>query len=124
MAKKVITSVIILIVLILIFGVIWYYIHRTYHPRIGSILNNPRDYVGKGLTLEGEVTDRTAFFTVAKFYKLKDESGEIIVVTKKTLPELKSKVAVKGKIDEAFAIGDDKLLVFVEESVEEKGRSK
>jgi hypothetical protein len=124
MRKKVITSIIIIVVLILIGGGIWYYLNRTYHPRIGSILNNPRDYIGKVVTLDGEVTDRTAFFTVAKFYKLKDDSGEIIVVTKKTLPELKSKVGVKGKIDEAFAIGDDKLLVFIEESVEEKAKSK
>ena len=47
---------------------------------------------------------------------LRDKTGEIIVVTKKPLPEVRSKVRVTGKIDEAFSIGDQRLLVFVEES--------
>ena len=59
-----------------------------------------------------------------KFYKVKDKTGEIIVVTKRTLPEVTSQAAVTGKIDEAFSVGDENLTVFVEESIEEKGRSK
>ncbi len=70
--------------------------------------------------IEGEVTDRTGFFVVLKFFKLKDKTGEITVVTKKALPEIKSTVSVKGKTDEAFPIGDQKLLIFVEESIEKK----
>ena len=54
----------------------------------------------------------------------KDKTGEIIVVTKKTLPGLKSTLRVKGKIDAVFTIGDLKLLVFSEDSFEEKGRNK
>jgi len=33
---------------------------------------------------------------------------------------VKSTVLVKGRIDEAFPLGDQKLVVFVEESVEKK----
>jgi hypothetical protein len=124
MVKKLIIAIIIVIVLILIGGGVWYYFNRTYHPRIETIIKNPKEYVGKVITLDGEVTDRTAFFTVVKFYKLKDDSGEIIVVTKKKLPEVRSKVGVKGKIDESFSIGEEKLLVFMEESVEEKIKNK
>jgi len=46
------------------------------------------------------------------------------VVTKKNLPEVRSQILVTGKIDNAFPIGDEKLLVFVEESAEEKGKDK
>jgi len=46
-----------------------------------------------------------------------------MVVTKKSLPEVKSTVRVTGRIDEAFPIGDQKLLIFVEESIEKKGQS-
>ena len=42
------------------------------------------------VTIEGEVTDRTSFFVAIKFYKVRDKTGEIIVVTKNTLPELKA----------------------------------
>ena len=76
------------------------------------------------VTIEGDVTDRTSFFGVIKFYKVRDKTGEIIVVAKKTLPELKSMLQIKGRIDEAFPIGDLKLLVFLEDSFEEKGRNK
>jgi hypothetical protein len=123
MPRKVIIAIVIIII-IAIGGGAWYYFSRIHHPTIEKILSNPKAYEGKVVTIEGEVTDRTSFFVIVKFYKIKDNTGEIIVVTKKALPEARSKVLVKGKIDEAFPIGDQKLLVFVEESIEEKGKSK
>jgi uncharacterized protein YdeI (BOF family) len=115
---------ILIVIAIAVGGAAWYYFSQIRHPSIETILSNPRAYEGKAVTIEGEVTERTSFFVVAKFYKLRDKTGEIVVVTKRTLPEVRSKVSVKGKIDDAFAIGDQKLLVFAEESVEEKGRNK
>ncbi len=95
---------------------VWYYLRQAHYPQIEKILSNPKAYEGKVVTIEGEVTDRTSFFIVLKFYKLRDRTGEIIVVTQKPLPEVRSKVHVTGKIDEAFSIGNQRLLVFVEES--------
>jgi hypothetical protein len=115
--KGIITIVIIIIIVV---GGAWYFFSRPHYPTIGKILGNPKAYEGKVITLQGEVTDRTSIFVVLKFYKVKDKTADIVVVTKRTLPEAKSNVLVKGKIDEAFPIGDQKLLVFVEESVEEK----
>jgi hypothetical protein len=118
MAKKGIIAVLVIIVMA---GGAWYYFSRPHYPTIEKILGNPKEYEGKVVTIQGEVTDRTSMFVVLKFYKVKDNTADIIVVTKRALPETKSKVLVKGKIDEAFAIGDQRLLVFVEESLEEKG---
>ncbi|HUL32036.1 MAG TPA: hypothetical protein VLZ03_16410 [Thermodesulfobacteriota bacterium] len=117
MAKKLIISISILVV-IAIAGGVWYYFNRVHPTPIEEILGNPKAYEGKEVTIEGVVTDRTAFFVVLKFYKLKDKTGEMTVVTRKSLPELRSTIALKGRIDNAFPIGDEKLLVFVEESVE------
>ncbi len=117
MARKVIIAVLILLV---IGGGTWYYFRQTHHTRIEKILGDPRAYEGKVVTIEGEVTDRTAFFVVVKFFKIKDKTGEITVVTKKTLPAVRSTVRVKGRVDELFSIGDENLVVFREESVEEK----
>jgi hypothetical protein len=122
MLKKGIAILIIILILIGFGG--WYYFTRVRLSQIQSILSNPKAYEGKVVTIEGEVTDRTSFFGVIKFYKVKDKTGEIIVVTKKTLPELKSTLRVKGKIDAVFTIGDLKLLVFLEDSFEEKGGNK
>ena len=113
-----------IIILILIGIGFWYYFSRVRVSQIESILSNPKAYEGKVVTIEGEVTDRTLFFGAIKFYKVRDKTGEIIVVTKKTLPELKSILRVKGKIDKAFPIGDLKFVVFLEESFEEKGSNK
>ncbi len=110
----------ILIVVVCVASGAWYFLSQPHYPTIEKILGNPKEYEGKVVTIQGDVTDRTSMFVVLKFYKVKDNTADIIVVTKRALPETKSKVLVKGKIDDAFPIGDQKLLVFVEESVEEK----
>jgi hypothetical protein len=115
------TIIAILMLVIVIGGGFWYYFSQVRHARIEKILSRPGEYTGKVVTIEGEVTDRTAFFTIFKFFKLRDRTGEIVVVTKgRTLPEVKSIVRVKGTIDQAFSIGDQKLVVFVAESVDEQ----
>ena len=114
-------GIIIAIVIVLAIGAgAWYYFNQVHPTKIEKIFSNPTAYTGKEIAIEGEVTDRTAFFGVLKFYKLRDKSGEITVITRKSLPETKSVISVKGKIDDAFTIGDQRLVVFVEESVEKK----
>jgi hypothetical protein len=120
MLKKIIIAILIVIV---IGAGVWYYFSQVHPTSIQKIVNNPSDYTGKELAIEGEITDRTSFFGVLKFYKLKDKSGEMIVTTRKSLPEVKSNALVKGRIDDAFALGDQKLLVFIEESIEKKDKS-
>ena len=121
MLKKIIIAVSIIIV---IGAGVWYYFSQVHTTSIQKIVNNPGDYTGKELAIKGEVTDRTSFFGALKFYKLKDTSGEMIVTTRKSLPEVKSSAVVKGRIDNAFALGDQKLLVFIEESIEKKDNNK
>jgi hypothetical protein len=118
MARK---AIITLLLIIAIGGGVWLYFSRTRNTGIEKLLNNPTAYIGKVVSIEGEVTDRSAFFNTIKFYKIKDKSGEIIVSTKsRNLPRIKASAKVKGRIDDAFPLGDQKLTVFVEESVEEK----
>lgn len=123
MSRNVIIAIVI-VMIIAIGGGAWYYSSRVRHAEIEKILSNPGEYEGKAVTIEGEVTDRTAFFVVVKFFKVKDKTGEITVVTRRTLPAIKSTVRVKGRIDGAFAVGDQKLVVFVEESIDEKAGNK
>ncbi len=121
MVKKIVIAVLIVMA---VGGGAWYYFSRTHHTRIESILGNPKAFQGKEITIEGEVTDRTAFFSTMKFFRVRDKTGEIIVVTKKTLPEVRSTVSVKGNVDEAFPVGDQKFVVLAGEYVEEKGGGK
>lgn len=119
------TAIAILIIILVIGAGTWYYFSRIHHAPIEKILSAPKAYEGKEVTIEGEVTDRTSFFIIVKFFKIRDKTGEIIVITKgRTLPEIKSEVRVKGRVDEAFSIGDQKLVIFVAESVDVKGKDK
>jgi hypothetical protein len=121
-AKK---GIIIAIVIAIAIGAgVWYYFSQVHPTDIEKIISNTAAYTGKEVAIEGEVTDRTALLGALKFYKLKDKSGEIIVVTRKSLPEIRSTMDVKGRIDDAFSLGDQKLVVFVEASVEKKNKTK
>jgi hypothetical protein len=106
-----------IIVAIVVFAVvnigIWYYVENLSHTPIGEILANPRNYDEKITTISGEVTDRTSLFIV-KYFVLKDKTGEITVVTERPLPVIGSKVRVRGKVKESFALGNEQKLVFVE----------
>ncbi len=117
MIRKVAIGVILIVI---IAGGAWYYYIRTRPTGIEKVLSNPSEYRGKEVTVEGEVTDRTAFFVVINFFKVKDKTGEITVATKRSLPDLKSIVQVKGRVNEAFPVGDRKLLILEEESLNEK----
>jgi hypothetical protein len=107
-------------IVLAIAGGMWHYLGRGNRTSIEKILSRPSEYQRKAITIEGEVTDRTAFFVVLTSFKLRDRTGEITIVTRRSLPEMRLTVSVKSKIDDAFPIGDQKLLMFMEESIEKK----
>jgi hypothetical protein len=82
---------------------------------IGKILENPRDYAGKTVTISGEVTEVFSL-VVIKYFTVKDGTGEIVVITEKPLPKAGTKMKVKGTVREAFSLGDKSLVVIIEKS--------
>jgi hypothetical protein len=60
--------------------------------------------------VSGEVT-QTLSFVFIKYFKVRDGTGEITIVTEKPLPKIGTKIKVKGTVEEAFSIGDKQLLV-------------
>ena len=80
---------------------------------IKKILDNPRDYSDKTVTVSGEVTE-TFSLLVIKYFVVKDRTGEITVVTAKPLPRKGSRITVKGTVQEAFSLGNRQLIVIVE----------
>jgi hypothetical protein len=81
---------------------------------INKIIDNPRDFDNKTVRISGEVTEVFAFFVV-KYFVVKDNTGEIMVVTKRPLPRKGSEISIKGTVREAFSLGDKQLLVIEEE---------
>jgi len=81
--------------------------------QINKILTNPRDYADKKVTISGTVTD-TFSFVVVKYFTVRDDTGEMTVVSQKPLPEKGSTVKVTGTVKEAFSVGDQQLIVLLE----------
>jgi hypothetical protein len=83
--------------------------------KIGDIVGHPRDYADKEVTISGEVTGTFSLFVV-KYFVVRDGSGEMTVVTERTLPAKGEKIRVKGVVKEAFSIGPKTALVLVEKA--------
>lgn len=80
---------------------------------IGKVKTSPRDFDGKLVTVKGTVTESVNILFV-KYFVLRDSTGEIPVITERTLPRQGEMISVKGNVQEAFAIGDQRLIVIVE----------
>lgn len=84
---------------------------------IGEIQSDPPSYEGKTVTVKGEVTSRLSLI-LWKSYKIKDETGEITVVTKKIMPNVGAQVEATGRVAEGFSLGATQTLVIVDESAQ------
>lgn len=82
--------------------------------KIGRITADPGAFEGRTVTVSGEVTGRVNL-ALLRFFKLRDDSGEITVVTERPLPREGDKVRVKGTVKQAFALGDLRAVVILEE---------
>jgi hypothetical protein len=83
---------------------------------INEVLEHPRKYESKVIQVEGEVTGIFSLFFV-KYFSIKDDTGEIIVMTERILPKKGERIKVKGKVIEAFSIAD-KTLTAIKETQE------
>ncbi len=87
-----------------------------YRVQIHDLLENPREYEDKLVTISGTVTDRTSVL-VTNYFTLKDQTGEIRVFTDHAMPSVGASVQVKGHVKQVFAVGSSELVVFEEEPV-------
>jgi OB-fold nucleic acid binding domain. len=104
-----------LILLAVIVGaVFWIYFTHVQAVSIKDVLDDPGKYESKPVTISGQVADRMSLVLV-KYFKLQDKSGEITVITTKALPAIGKKVRVTGTPAQSFVIGEQQLLVFIEQ---------
>lgn len=80
---------------------------------ISDILQNPRKYEGVQVKVSGQVVDIFSLFVV-RYFVIKDDTGEITVVTQRPLPTRGEHISVIGKVEEAFSLGDQQLIVIEE----------
>ena len=99
--------------LILLVSLVFIGCNSIFTTPIKKIIENPRDYNGKTVTISGEVVEIFSLFVI-KYFVIKDKTGEIVVVTERPLPKQGTKIKMKGTVEEAFSIGDKQLIVIVE----------
>ena len=80
---------------------------------ISKLLQDPRGYEGKEVMVSGMVVEVISIL-VLKYFVVRDDTGEIAVITQRPLPRKGEKVKVYGKIEEAFSLGDQQMIVLVE----------
>lgn len=88
---------------------------------IREIVEHPRDYAGREVTVEGQVRGVFSLFVI-KYFTLDDGTGSITVVTERPLPRKGERIRVQGRVEEAFSLGDQTLTLIVETKTPEAGR--
>ncbi len=81
--------------------------------RIGSIVGDSRAYDGRTVTIAGEVKE-SANLLVVRTYVVDDGTGSLTVITGRAVPRAGAHVRVTGVVHQAFALGDESLVVLKE----------
>jgi len=80
---------------------------------IRDIVDNPRQYAGKTVTIEGTVSAVYSLIVI-KYFEVNDGTGVIGVVSEKPLPKKGEHVRVTGELQEAFSLGDKSMTIIFE----------
>ncbi len=80
---------------------------------IAKILQNPRNYEGTQVMVSGRVAE-TFSLVVIRYFVIRDDTGEITVVTERSAPKKGEQIKVIGKVEAAFSLGDKQLIVIKE----------
>jgi hypothetical protein len=80
--------------------------------QIKDVLDRPRDYENKEITIHGTVTE-SASILIAKYFVLQDSSGSIKVITDRVLPKKGEQLSVTGYM-ESIEIGPERWIVLRE----------
>lgn len=80
---------------------------------IADIVGDIRTYEDKEVTVSGEVVNSVSIL-ILKYFTLRDSTGEIAVVTERSLPLKGEKLTVRGRVKAAFSLGDQRMIVIME----------
>ena len=82
--------------------------------KIQDILDHPRDFENKEITVHGTVTNSVSLLVI-KYFEIRDKTGSIKVVTDKLLPSRDEKLTVTGRMM-VVEIGPERWVVLREDN--------
>lgn len=84
--------------------------------KIKNLMDHPRDYENKEVTVHGTVTD-SASILIAKYFVVQDSSGSIKVFTDRALPKSGEKLTVTGQL-QSIEFGGERWIVLREKKTQ------
>ena len=90
---------------------------RLSATNIKDVLDRPRDYENKEITIHGTVTESASIF-IAKYFVLQDNTGSIKVITDRVLPKTGEQLSVTGSL-QSIEIGPERWIVLREKRAKE-----
>jgi aspartyl/asparaginyl-tRNA synthetase len=93
-------------------------IYKLTATKIKDILDHPRDYEKKEVTVYGTVADQFSL-VVIKYFEINDGSGAIKVITDRPLPKRGETLRVTGTV-QSVEIGPARFMAIKEKTGEEK----
>jgi hypothetical protein len=81
--------------------------------KIKDVLDHPRDFENKQITLSGTVTNAVSLLVI-KYYEIQDGSGSIRVMTDKLLPARGEKLSVTGRLT-VIELGTERWVILRED---------
>ena len=89
-------------------------VKRLTATKIKDILDHPRNYENKEVTIYGTVTDAVSLLVV-KYFEIEDGTGTIKVMTNRILPQKGKKLRVTGALV-SVEVGSERWLMLREKS--------
>jgi len=89
----------------------------TLPTKIGDIVNDPQGFANREVTVKGTVTESLNLFGIS-YYKIKDDSGEIMVIPIAAVPNEGAEMKVTGTVTQYFKIGDNELIAIKEKALQ------
>lgn len=87
------------------------------YTKIGDLVKNPSQYGEQEIKIRGKVTDVVKLpFLEIKWYMVRDDTGEILVITSATTPGMGSEVRLKGAFGVVAILGGQAIGAHVRES--------
>jgi hypothetical protein len=83
--------------------------------KISDILSSPSKYSGKSVNVKGKVIESFIALEVG-YFVISDGTDSIVIIPSKTFPKFGEEVQIKGKVKNAFVIGDKSLTGVVEQA--------
>jgi hypothetical protein len=91
------------------------YLPFGYTP-IKEIVAAPGSFESREVRIKGRVTDSIKLPIIGQTFTVRDDTGEMMVITNGTLPPANSEVAVKGIVKSAVIVGGQSIGLRVEET--------